>query len=137
MFTRLRETVRILSYHEPNTGPHGPDVHFVVQEPQHFSKTRLNVAKLVQAVLAVYIVGKLATPCTTALEKLLQGHHPPTATSVAGGIGALLIFGGHWLRQRIEGAIQKRVRLEEILAPYFGRRLENAIRTLKGVPRAT
>ena len=137
MFTRLRETYRILSYREPNEGPHGPDVHFVRHEPERFSKVRLSVANLVQVSVVVYVISNLATPFSNAFEQLLRGHHAPTVTSVAGGLGALLVFAFHWLRQQLEGAIQKKVRLEEILAPYFGRRLENTIRTLKGAPRAT
>lgn len=137
MFTRLQETYRIISYREPIEGPHGPDVHFVCQEPQRFSKIRLGVTRLVQAMVMVCVASKLATLCTFAFERLMQGHQSLTVTSVAGGFGALLVFAFHWLRQQLEGAIQKRIRLEEMLAPYFGKQLENTIRTLKGMSSAT
>lgn len=132
MFMRLRETYRILSHRETDKGQHIPDIRFVEEQKPSYSASRLFVSRLVQIAVAIYVVGIVSTPFANAFEHLLNGHRSPSATTVAGGMGALLVIVAHFVRRRVEGAINTNLNL----APFFGRRVENAVRTLKGIPRA-
>jgi hypothetical protein len=128
MFSRIREAIRIIGYREPNC-----EAPFVIQEhiePPPPSVTGRRIAYLIQVAFAIYIIGRVSGPIGKELILLLPGH--AVSLTVAGGTGALLMWTIDWLRNDIQTKLRLHLNLDDKLAPFFGHKLENVFRVLKG-----
>jgi hypothetical protein len=131
MFTRLNETIRILTYREPTREYGGPDVLFIEHKEPLVTKPGAKIARIIQVTAIVFIIGIVVGPLVNSVSHVLRGRSP-SLTVVAGSLGAILAILFEETRSQIAGAIQGHLHLESTLAPFFGKRLDRTIRALKG-----
>ena len=133
MFSRIREVVRVLSYREPHN-----NACFVFEEhnePKALA-TGQRIASVMVGTLAVYVVALLSGPVSFAIQHLVPGRSVAMIT-LAGGVGALMMWMVETVRKEILQNIRTHIRLEERLAPFFGHRLESVFRALRGSTHAS
>ncbi|MGH9670259.1 MAG: hypothetical protein ACRD3A_09120 [Terriglobales bacterium] len=132
MFTRIRQAYRILSSKDIGPPAHlCPDVVFVDEDAAEPNRGGKLVAGLLEALLLAIVAGWLGTRLTLLIEAL-RGRETASLTAV--GIVAALLFGLlHQLTEHnLVKGLQLHLKFEERLAPYFGHRIDNAIRMLRG-----
>ena len=129
MFSRIREAVRILTYREPQGGPDHVTVERVAISVPRFGKF---IAGFFEVTLGAYAIGYLAGHISTRIDKLIPPTRSLSVTTLAGAVSFLLVYLLHSFRADIEAKLRAHLNLTELLAPYFGHRLENAARILKG-----
>lgn len=129
MFTRLRNTVHILSYREEKTPPHlTPEIEFEEYKPVKHSKIADFLAKTVGLFIVLTVVGFTISWATRAITNIFQKPSVSVATvGVMGGLIALLL-------ERISGSIRlflaRHFRI--ILIPHLGHKIEETYRILRG-----
>lgn len=134
MFSRIREALRIITYRAPENGP---DAVIVERDNTSPSAAGHRVARLIEATIGVYTIGKLAAFIGDRLIKVIPDKQFTSTTVLAGCVAALLLVIFSWIRQDLEEKFRAHLHLADTLAPYFGKRLENASRVLRGSARAS
>jgi hypothetical protein len=129
MFSRIQDAIRTITYREPETGP---DAVIVERESPTVSAAGKVISHILELVLVVYVLAYAAAYAVDHLMKMIPAARSLSAEIVAGGIGALLAIVLHQFRDDIQARIKARLNLSELLAPYFGHRLDYTIRVLKG-----
>jgi hypothetical protein len=129
MFSRIREAVKIIGYREPQTGPD-----FVVTKQQVATTSGPGrvISHILELTIAVYTLGYLAGHIGERLTKLIPSTRSLSINTLTGAIGVLLAVVLNMFRAEIESKIRSHVNLADILAPYFGHRIEHTLRVLKG-----
>jgi MFS family permease len=129
VFNRLRETIHILTYREPVV--HGPDAVIVPKRKDNAPQAGKVIAWLFEAFIFLYVVGFVAGHLGTMISR-----YPPTkAISVGtliGALGAVLYWLAHNLTLQIQMLLKRRLNLADRLAPYFGHKLDETYRAMKG-----
>jgi hypothetical protein len=88
---------------------------------------------LIEFAVCFLAIGLLAGYLGTALFGRL--HHATSAislTTVVGTLGALLWWFGHNVLVKIQGLAQRKLNLAEKLAPFFGHKIEETYRAIRG-----
>ena|SRR5947209_8016709 len=130
MFNRIKEAARILTYREPRSGADAVIVSHVQESPSGPGKV---ISYILEVLIIVYGIGHIAAPLASALSRFMSGKHTSTSTAIlAGALGALLALMTNAIRQDIEQKIRLRLNLSELLAPFFGKKLDNVLRVMKG-----
>lgn len=126
MFSRLRETIRIVSYKHK---PLHPDLLSDDGDEVQVSKTSSRIGNIIE----LNIIGVVTGFVGHYIYNLLSGHRTSlsagTLVGIAGAAVALLLI---WFFDSLNHTIQLSIKLGEKLAPYFGHKIEEAVRTLKG-----
>ncbi len=130
MFSRIKEAIRIVTYREPE---HGPDAVIVDHQAAGSSRTGRIIAAGIEVLIVVYVLAYIAGRIGERLSKIIPtSHSSVSVATIAGAVGVLLALIVHSIKNDIETKIRARINLAEVLAPYFGHRLDYAIRVLKG-----
>ncbi|MGD0759204.1 MAG: hypothetical protein ABR921_09885 [Candidatus Sulfotelmatobacter sp.] len=127
MFNRIKEAVRILGYREPETGADAVFVESVQTSPTPAGK---HISHFFEALIAIYGVGYLAGRIGNLIATAAPSQHSVSVGTLIGVLGALLMLVVHWLRADIEQKVRERIHLADMLAPFFGRKLDNVSRVL-------
>ena len=130
MFTRLRGTISVLRYARVEATNH-PDVIFVEEKQLEPSRISRAIGAFIGGFILItavgYIVrllGHLVSPGNTAVSV--------SRTTLAAIVGGLLyIFFDRQIHSWID-SVQVRFRITDRLAPFFGHKLEETFRILKG-----
>ncbi len=132
MFSRIREAVRIITYREPESGQ---DAVIVERTNPTSPAAGKVISHIIELFGVIYVIGIVVGP----LGRLIEHVTPKSLslTSIAGALGALLMFAASWLRSDIERAIHARAHIADIVAPFFGHRLDTAARVLRGSVRGS
>ena len=131
MFSRLKGTIRILRYREPVV--HGPDAVIVDRaEKPHTPKAGKAIAFLIEGAVCFYGIGLLAGYLGTVLFPRLHAMSRLSLATVAGALGAILLWLGHALVVQIQVLLKTRLNLAERLAPLFGHKIEETYRAIRG-----
>jgi hypothetical protein len=129
MFSRIQNAIRTITYREPETGQDAAIV-------EHKTPTATGAGKVIshtlELLLVVYVLAYMAGYISDHLTKVIPATRSVSIEVVAGAIGAVLVLILHQLRNDIQEKIKARINLSELLAPYFGHRLDYTIRVLKG-----
>lgn len=129
MFSRIRDAIRTIAYCEPETGQDAVIV-------EHKAPTATGAGKVIsytlELLLVVYVLAYLAGYISEYLTRIIPATRSISIGTVAGAVGVALAFLVHQLKADIQDKIKARINLSEVLAPYFGHRLDYAIRVLKG-----
>jgi hypothetical protein len=129
MLSRIQDAIRTIAYREPETGQDAVIV-------EHKAPTATGAGKVIshtlELVLVVYVLADIARYISDHVTKMIPATRSVSVGFVAGAAGVLLAFVLHQLRDDIQGKIKARLNLSELLAPYFGHRLDYTIRVLKG-----
>jgi len=130
MFARLKETIRILSYRPPTV--HGPDA-IIVEKSKSPPTSRFgrSIAFFLEGFILISAIGFAAGHLGKTLEGLPLPKTGVSLATLAGALGALLLWIFHALVNQLQGAVQKRLNLADKLAPYFGHKLEETVRTIR------
>ena len=128
MFSHIREAVRIVSYHETQGGP---DIVIRERIEPTVPVAGKHIARFFEIIVVVYVIGRIAGPLGYKLGHLIPAR-TLAMTSVAGALGALMMLMVDWLRTDIQQKISLHINLGNTLAPFFGRRLDNMFRILRG-----
>ncbi|MGD0155073.1 MAG: hypothetical protein ABSB50_03180 [Terracidiphilus sp.] len=128
MFTRIRETRRILTYREPQNAP---GIVFVEYAQPRVSPAGKHIARLLEVGIVIVIIGWISVPMSTLLQHLIPKHLSGSLPTIAGAVGALLMFVLNWLREDIERNIKEHFTFGETFAQFFGHKLDDTFRTLK------
>jgi TRAP-type C4-dicarboxylate transport system permease small subunit len=135
MFSRIREAARVIRYQPPETGA---DAVIVEQTPQTSTQAGRAISKIVEAVLAVYFIALIAGRTGDFLLRFLpHGPHAVSTPTFAAAVGAFLMLIVTMLRADIEQKLRSQINVADALAPYFGRRLDRALRVFRTATRVT
>jgi hypothetical protein len=134
MFSRIRETIRIITYREPQNGA---DALIVERAEIAASPQGKFIARMLEVVPVIYILGYVAGSIGSHISKIVPPMHSASLTTIAGAVGVLLGLILQWVKEDVQEKIRARLNLADVLSPYFGHRLENTIRILKGSVRAS
>lgn len=129
MFSRIREATLILAYREPESGE---DAVIVEHKPASFPAAGKVISQVIEVFALVYSLAFVAGRVGEHLNKLIPPMRSVSTETLAGAVGVLLVMTLHSVRDDIEKKIRARINLSELLAPYFGHRIDNTLRTLKG-----
>jgi hypothetical protein len=132
MFSRIREAVRIITHREPENGA---DAVIVEQENTASSRAGTFIAHFLEFFILAYLFGFFAGRIGPIIYKFVPHPHIASVSTIIGAIGFLLAVWLHSIRNDIEKHLRAQLDLAKVLAPYFGHRLTNAIRTMKGSVR--
>jgi hypothetical protein len=131
MFSRIKEAKRIISFRESDLGPY-PDVVIEQRKPAKTTKAGRTIAYLFEFAFVVLVLARIAGYIGLHLEKLIPAVHSVSLTTLAAAIGIVLTLLLDTVRNDILSRVRGRIKLVELLAPYFGHRLDNTIRVLRG-----
>lgn len=129
MFDRIREAIRIITYHEPADGPDAVIVERGAETPSKVGKT---ISRVIEFVVVFYALAYAAGSVGERLSRIIPPTRSVSVATLAGAVGILLVYIVNSIRNDIESRIRARINLAEMLAPYFGHRLDYTIRVLKG-----
>jgi hypothetical protein len=129
MFSRLQEALRILTYHEPHDGS---DAVIVERKTTVPSRPGIVISHVLEFFIVVYVLSNVAGRIVERLLKIVPATHSVSLSTLAGAVGVVLAFVLHSVRDDIEKKLKAHLNLSEVLAPYFGHRLDYTIRVLKG-----
>lgn len=132
MFSRTREALRIITHREPDNGA---DAVIVERENISPSPVGILIAHILEFVFLAYLFGFFAGRMGPIIYKFVPHPHIASLSTVIGALGFLLAVWIHSIREDIEKHLRARLDLGKLLAPYFGHRLTNAIRIMKGSVR--
>ncbi len=129
MFSRIKDATRIITYREPATGP---DAVIVERDRPTTTAAGKVISHVFELLVVVYALAHAAAYITDHLTKIIPATRSVSLGTIAAAIGVLLAFVMHQLRDDIEQKIRAHINLSELLAPYFGHRIDRTIRVLKG-----
>jgi hypothetical protein len=129
MFSRIREATKIIGYREPQ---HGPDFVIAEHHAPTTSPAGRAISNILEVLIAIYTLGYAAGYISEHLTKLIPSTRSVSINTLTGAIGVLLVLVLNSFRDDIEKKIRARINLADILAPYFGHRLDHTFRVLKG-----
>jgi H+/Cl- antiporter ClcA len=133
MFSRIQNAIQIVTYRESETGG---DAVIVERETVTPSRPGKIIAGFVELLVAVYTIGYLAGRIGDHISKSIPDSHSVSLGTLTGAVAVFLMLTLHWIREDIEKKIRARLNLVDVLAPYFGHRLDYTVRVLKGSVRA-
>jgi hypothetical protein len=127
LFSRIRLLVQAVRSEAPDLAS-TPDFVFEAEEPEKLSRVSLAIGGLIEVSAIAFFGGWLGHRFA---QLLLSGSSPQLST-VSGIAGAFLGVAGLQCVDALNRRIQLRLRLGERLAPFFGHKVEEACRVLKG-----
>ncbi len=128
MFSRIKDAIRIITYREPVV--HGPDTLIVEHAPLASTVAGRRIAKFAEFSVALYLIAHVSGPITKFIEHQLG--KPSASTTTVAVVGAVVMFIANALREDIEAKLRSHIKLADSLAPFFGKRMHNSFRVLKG-----
>jgi hypothetical protein len=128
MLSHIREAIRIVSYREPQDGP---GIVIAERIEPSVSAAGKRISRFLEAIIVICVFGPIAALVGIKLGRLYQGQSL-ALTTITGAVGVFLGLMVEWLRTDVERNIRTHINLADALAPFFGRRLDNAFRILKG-----
>jgi hypothetical protein len=96
------------------------------------------IAKAAEVFAVIYVIGLAAGPVAELAWHIGGGKHLSVSmTTLVGATGALLMWVVNSLVRNIDQTVLAHVHIADALAPFFGNRLDNALRILKSPTRAS
>jgi len=89
------------------------------------------ISQFFEVFVAVYVISYIAGPLAREIDKLIP-NRSVAMTTIAAAVGAIFMYIVDWLRADLQLKISSRVNLTDKLAPFFGHRLDNTFRVLRG-----
>ncbi len=127
MFRRLQETIRMLR--KPSENPFTkPDVVFVEELELRVSRVSKAIGGFIEALVLVLVAGYAGS----SIAGLFPKQTGFSVGTLAGITAALLSLFGIQLSNNLNRKLQLHLKIGQQIAPYFGHRLEQTYRTLKG-----
>jgi hypothetical protein len=135
MFSRIKEAIRIITYHEPDTGP---DVVIVPEVNTPPTPQGIMISRATEVLIAASTIGWAAGRIGDYLLNLGFAKHLSLSTAtIIGSVGVLLTMVVSWIGKDIEMKLRSRIKIADALAPFFGRKLDNVVHVLKGTGRVS
>ena len=132
MLNRIRETVRILTYRDKRPAADIPDMEVRPESPDSATPAGKRIARIIESLTLVLVAGIGGERIAYFFTHLLDNQKQHTALpTLAGVVAALLVIVVNWLVRDLHTVLHMRLNLRTHLAPYFGHRLDNAIRILR------
>jgi hypothetical protein len=131
MFSHIKEAIRTVTYRD---SPDDPDIVIAERAEPAIPVAGRRISRLIEGFVIVSIVGPIAAFAGLQLDHLIP-RGSVTLTTIAGTVGVFLGLAVNWLRTDIERNISSHVNLADALAPFFGHRLDETFRILKGSTR--
>ncbi len=124
MFRKIRHTAYIIGYRHKATHPDLPPM---AQAPKTVSRISLTIGSVIQLFIIVFAIGLMAARAS----KLLFPHELRLSLETLSGIfGALAMIIAQYVLRAIESSLHSK--MGNPLAPYFGHKIEETVRTIKG-----
>jgi hypothetical protein len=135
MFSRIQEAIRVITYREPDTGQDAVIVEHVETTPTPAGK---RIAIVLESLVAISVVGYLSARVGDRLiDTAFSKHLSMSAHVLIGSIAAFFVLAVNWLKHDLEHKFRIHFRLADRIAPFFGKRIDNALRVLRGSVRAS
>jgi hypothetical protein len=128
MFSRIRYAAHVLSSSPVNPYEH-PDIAFEDEEPVEINRVSKAIGGLVEIVVVSFVIGIFAVPVLTRMWPLHTIANANETTAVIASILGMLTL--HFF-ERIKSAIGNHLKIGEKVAPYFGHKISEAYKTLRG-----
>jgi hypothetical protein len=129
MLSRIKEAKRIITYREPDFGP---DAVIEEQKLVEAPKAGRTIAYFFEFLFVFVVLVRASTYIGIHLEKMIPKTHSVSTTTMTAAVGIILTLLLDSVRTDILGRIRKHLSLVDLLAPYFGHRLDNTIRVFRG-----
>lgn len=127
MFQRLRQTIEVFTARKP-AAHQVPDIVFVEEQKEEFSKLSKTIGKLMEASLLALIAGTVGY-----YAELIAPKHTTLSVGTITGLATAAVF---WVTNQfihnLNVKVGLKLRIGERLDPYFGHRLYETYRILRG-----
>jgi hypothetical protein len=135
MFSRIKEAIRIISYREPDTGP---DVVIVPESNTVPTPQGIMISRMAEFFIAASTIGWAAGRIGDYLLNVgFAKHVSLSAATIIGSVAVLLTMVVSWISRDIEMKLRSHIKIADVLAPFFGRKLDNVVHVLKGTGRVS
>jgi hypothetical protein len=135
MFSRIKEAIRIISYRESDSGP---DAVIECEAPT----TPTPEGKFISRALEFFIAASTIGWVSGRIGEYLLGvgfakHISVSVSTLIGAVAVLLAMIVSAIGKDLEMKLRSQVRIADALAPFFGRKLDEAVSALKGSMRVS
>lgn len=127
MFSRIRETYRILTYHDHG----GPDAVIVPESITPEPKTSRAISNTIEITVVAMVAGYGSGKILYALHTL-TGKPSVYSATLTGAVAVLLFIVYEMLTGHLQALLKQKLALGERLAPFFGHKLDETFRVLRG-----
>lgn len=128
MFSRIRCAAHVLSPQRVDPYVHA-DIAFEAEKPLEVSRASRLIGGLVEVIVISLAIGLFAVPPLSRLWPLRTVANAQHATAIIAsilGISAMFFF------EKLKAEVQKHLNIGERVAPYFGHRITEAYKILRG-----
>jgi hypothetical protein len=134
MFTHIREAVRIVTSKPSRPAKHETPDYVIAPQQQVFTTAAgRRIAKTLQFLLVVLACGYVGGKLAGVFDRLTGQTRLSNSFPAVYGICSLVIFFlAHSIKQKLEARLDAHLNLSFWLSPYFGRRITNAMHTMRG-----
>jgi hypothetical protein len=128
MFSRIRYAAHVLSSPRVSSYEHA-DIGFEEEQPILVSRASRAIGGIVEVIVFSFVIGIFAAPLLTRVwpfHRILDANRTTAVIASTLGILATLLY------ERFKTEIVNRLKVGEKIAPYFGHKVTEAYRTLRG-----
>jgi hypothetical protein len=129
MFTRLRETYHILTYNEKASGP---DAVIVEEQKTSISNASRRIARFIEVILVSYAAGFGMTKIWDVSARFFSGKHSVSVAALMSAVAILSYLAVEAINGQFQATLRQRLDIADKLAPYFGHKLDETFRVLRG-----
>jgi hypothetical protein len=127
MFTRIRYAAQVLSSC-PAPGHDRPDIVFEEVKPIEASRASRMIGNFIEIFIVSLLVGSIAAPLLFRLWPTQNFADVNRLTAVVAAMVAILLS---QLFEHFKAQVGRHLRIGERVAPYFGHKITDAIKTLR------
>ena len=128
MFSRIRYAAHVLSSSPVNPYEHA-GIAFVEEKPVRITRVALAIGSFIEITIVSFIVALVASPLVT---RVWPGKQVAGVNSLTAFVASMLGLLGYIFFERFKSEIASRLRIGQRIAPYFGHKITDAIRILRG-----
>ncbi len=128
MFGRIRYAAHVLSSSPVNPYEHA-DIAFEEERPVEITRVSRAIGGLVEIVVVSLVIGLFAAPL---LVKLWRFPTSASLNHVTAFVASILAMLFSHLFERFKSAVGNRLGIANRVAPYFGHKISEAFKTLRG-----
>ncbi len=130
MFTRIRYAAKVLSYSPPKTSEFDrPDIVFEEVSPPEVTKVSKGIGTFIEIGLIAIVIGLVSGPI---VHRIFPGKTQSSLMTITGVAASLLSILANQFIEDLNIRIRLKLKIGEKVAPFFGHKIMQAVRTLKG-----
>ncbi len=128
MFSRIRYAAHVLSSSPVNPYEHA-DIAFEEEKPVEVTRVSRAIGGLIEIIVVSFVIGIIAAPLLVRLWHLPVSGNVSHVTAFVASVLAMLF--SHFF-ERFKTEIGNRLGIGQTVAPYFGHKIAEVFKTLRG-----